>query len=355
MAKGLHQTSGRPGFITPESGRGHASSLLKTAITLSDVAREAGVGVSTASRVLRSQGSFSLKNRDRVMQAAELLGYVPNRLAGTLASTHSKLVGIIVPSLSNIVFPDLLRGASAVLNEAGFQSVLGVADYDLAREEELIEAFLSWRPAGLMIAGLEHTERARTMLTGAGIPIVEMLDTDGTGLDIVVGFSNHEAGYASAQHLISRSYRRIGYVGHDLRQDLRAAKRLEGFRAALAEAGLSLAADVSLPTSSSIQAGRDGLMQLLDNGPPLDAVYFSNDDMAIGGYFLCLSRLVTIPEQLALFGYNGLDVARLAPQPLSTIRTPRVEVGETSARLLCQGSSATTIRLDFELIAGATT
>lgn len=328
---------------------------MQSGVTLSDVAHAAGVGVSTASRVLRSQGSFSDKKRERVLLEAARLGYVPNRIAGTLASTRSKLVGIIVPSLTNVVFPDLLRGASAVLSEAGFQSVLGVTNYSLDCEADIIEAFLSWRPAGLMLAGLEHTPRARTMLKGAGLPVVEMLDTDGEGIDIVVGFSNRKAGQLSARHLLERSYRRIGYVGHDLTRDLRAAKRLQGFEETLQEAGLSLAAKVLTPDSSSVQAGRDGLMQLLDNEPPVDAVYFSNDDMAIGGYFLCMSRLLSIPHDLALFGYNGLDIGQCIPQPLSTVRTPRVEIGQSSARLLCTDSRSSVMKLEVELIAGATT
>ena len=324
-------------------------------ITLTDVAREAEVSESTASRVLRRHGSFSSRTRERVLGAAARLGYVPNRIAGTLASTGSKLIGIVIPSLTNIVFPDLLRGANSVLEAAGFQSVVAVTDYDQAREESLIESLLSWRPAGLMVAGLEHTERAQAMLRGAGIRIAELMDTDGQGIDIVVGYSNREAGRVSARHLIARGYRRIGYVGHGVGRDLRAAKRLEGFRAALAEAGMAIVAEAIVTAPSSVGAGRDGLERLLRRSPNLDAVYFSNDDMAIGGYFLCLARAIAIPERLALLGYNGLDVGQYAPQPLSTIRTPRVAVGETGARLVCAAGRPTVVDLGFELTAGATT
>nr|WP_192257927.1 LacI family DNA-binding transcriptional regulator [Mesorhizobium silamurunense] len=324
-------------------------------ITLTDVARAAGVGESTASRVLRGHGSFSAKTRESVLNAATSLGYVPNRIAGTLASTGSRLVGIVIPSLSNIVFPDMLRGANTVLVGAGFQPVIAVTDYELRREESLIESLLSWRPAGVMVAGLEHTERAGAMLRNAGIRVAELLDTDGEGIDIVVGFSNREAGRMTARHLVSRGYRQIGYVGHDLSRDLRAAKRFAGFRSALGEAGLDLAGEEIIPASSSIQAGREGLERLLERSTSLDAVYFSNDDMAIGGYFHCVSRGITIPDRLAIFGYNGLDVARSAPQPLSTILTPRVAVGEMGARLVCSDGPPTVVDLGFELIEGATT
>ena len=322
--------------------------------TLADVAREAQVGESTVSRVLRNHGSFAPATRERVQEAALRLGYVPNRVAGTLASRGSNLVGIIIPSLANIVFPDLLRGANSTLEAAGFQSVIGVTDYDQDREEILIASVLTWRPTGLLVVGLEHTERARAMLRGSGIRIAELLDTDDEGIDLVVGYSNREAGRVTANHLLSRGYRRIGYVGHDLEHDRRANKRHAGFVDALAAANVALLDEEIIGTASSIEVGRDGLERILARSPTLDAVYFSNDDMAIGGYFFCLTRGIAIPNRLALFGFNGLDVARLAPQPLSTIRTPRVQIGETAARLLLSGEPRTTVNLDFELIEGAT-
>ena len=188
----------------------------------------AGVGESTVSRVLRKQGSFSPKTRDQVLAAVAKLGYVPNRIAGTLASTKSRLVGIVIPSLSNIVFPDLLSGVHKTLDASGYKSVIGVTEYDPAREEAMIESMLAWRPAGLIVAGLEHTRRSRLLLRSGGIRVAEVLDTDGRGIDFVVGFSNIAAGRASAEFLVARGYRRIGYVGHDIQKDRRAGKRLQG-------------------------------------------------------------------------------------------------------------------------------
>jgi LacI family gluconate utilization system Gnt-I transcriptional repressor len=323
-------------------------------VTLADVAREAGVGESTVSRVLRNHGSFSPDTRDRVLQVVARLGYVPNRIAGTLASTDSNLVALIVPSLANIVFPEVLRGANAALAETGCQSVVGVTDYDVADEETIVRALLAWRPRGLVIAGLEHTVGTAVMLRAAGIRIAEVLDIDGDGLDIVVGFSNRGAGAAAARHLLGRGYRRIGYVGHDLERDSRAAKRLEGFRLALRENGGGLIDVETAPVGSTIEAGRRGLERLLGRTPDLDAVYFSNDDMAIGGYFHCLAHALPVPGRLALFGHNGLDVGRAAPQPLSTILTPRYAAGETAARMILTEAPAAVVDLGFELIEGAT-
>lgn len=322
--------------------------------TLADVARLAGVSEITASRVLRSQGPISATTRERVLTAVAELGYVPNRIAGTLASAGSRLVGIVIPSLSNIVFPEVLRGANDVLEAAGYQSVVGVTDYDLEREERLIASFLAWRPRGLLISGLEHSERGRLLLLQAGIPIVELLDTDGRGVDSVVGFSNREAGQAAARHLLARGYRRFGYVGHDLEADRRAFKRYEGFWVELASVGQRWIGQEIVPQRSSVEAGRAALARLLRRVPDLDAVYFSNDDMAIGGYFHCLAEGLAVPGQVALFGHNGLEIGRALPQPLSTIRTPRAEIGAEGARLLLGDAPRAQRDLGFTLLEGAT-
>src|SRR5438477_12691255 len=124
-------------------------------VTLSDVARRARVGESTASRVMRNHGSVSPPTRERILKAAADLNYVPNRIAGTLASMTSKLVGLVMPSVGNTVVPEVLQGANLVLESAGFQPVIGVSNYDPAREEALIESVLSCPPCGLLVAGLE--------------------------------------------------------------------------------------------------------------------------------------------------------------------------------------------------------
>ncbi|TBW40050.1 LacI family DNA-binding transcriptional regulator [Siculibacillus lacustris] len=324
------------------------------AVTISDVAREAGLGESTVSRVLRGRGAVSETARAKVTAAVAKLGYVPNRIAGTLASPGSRLIAFVIPSVTNIVFADVLSGAEAVLTERDRQAVFAVSGYDPTREERLIESMLAWRPSGLVVAGIEHTQRARTMMLGAGLRVVEIFDTDGTGLDLVVGFSNRAAGAASARHLVDRGRRRIGYVGHDIERDRRAGKRFEGFVTGLGEAGVSLVDREIISGHSSVEGGRIALAALVSRAPALDAVYFSNDDMALGGYFECLASGIAVPGRLALMGYNGLDVAQQAPLALTTIRTPRRRVGEMAARLLCTDADPGTYDLGFELLPGAT-
>ena len=325
-------------------------------ITLADLARHAGLGQSTVSRVLRGRQPFSDTARDKVMRAAQALNYTPNRLAGSLASMTSNLVGIVVPSIGNAVMPEVLAGALDVLEAEGFQSIICATNFDPLQEEAVIHSIMSWRPHGLILAGLEHTARTRGLLKKGGVRVVELLDTDGEGIDIVVGSSHAMAGRHSAEFLLARNYRRIGYVGHNIAIDLRGGKRLAGFRSVLEEHGLTFAAeDISGQALSSLDAGREGLARLLGRGIKIDAVYFSSDNLALGAYFYCLEKGISIPGDLALFGYNGLDIAGLIPHPLSTIRTPRALIGQTGARLLLDDTvQAQTVDLGFQRIDGKT-
>lgn len=324
-------------------------------VTLRDVSVAVGLGMSTISRVLRNHGSFSKATHDRVMKAVEELGYVPNRIAGALASSGSNLVGVVIPSLHNIVFPDVLSGAAVALNPIGYQTVIAVTDYDIEQEQQLIQSMLAWRPAAFLVAGLEHTDRTRTMLRNSGVRVAELLDTDGAGIDIVVGFSQREAGRVGARHLIERGYRRIGYVGPQASFDPRARKRFEGFSEVLSEAGLQPAETELIGRTSSTEVGRAAVERMLARNPRLDAVYFSNDDFAVGGLFHCFANGIAVPSQLAIMGFNGLDIGRFAPQPLTTLRTPRTEIGEIGARMVMQAGGPQVVDLPFELVKGETT
>lgn len=327
--------------------------------TLIDVAAAAGVSVITASRVLRGQGPMSEETRDRVRRAATNLNYRRNPIAASLVSSSSNLVGVIVPSLANIVFVDVLAGIDAAIAPAGFRTIIGVSNYDPSEEARLADSFLGWRPAALVLTGLEHEAATIAGLQADGTRCIEIMDLGDNPVDVMIGFSHEKAGRVSARHLVSRGYRRIGYVGHDLTRDSRAAKRQRGFVAALAEVGLALHAERILPAPSGVAAGRQALADLLAATPQVDAVYFSNDDMAIGGMFHCLSQGIDVPGQLAIMGFNALDIGQEVPRPLTTVRTPRREIGLAAGRAALDLSAGRPVErhttIDFTLIAGATT
>jgi len=326
--------------------------------TLSHVAQLAGVSENTVSRVIRNKGPIADKTRARVHLAIEELGYVPNRAAGSLASSGSLLIGVLLPSLSNIVFPEVLQGIHAALQTTPYQPMIGVTDYDPMKEQSILSSLLAWKPAAIITTGFEHTDMTRRMLSNSRVRVAELMDIDDEPIDIAVGLSHRQAGHAAGLHLIGRGYRKFGYVGHDWSADSRARLRYDGFSAALQEAGLRLDAEERFEGPSSTIAGRDTLASLLARTPDLDAVFFSNDDMAVGGFFHCLGAGIAVREQLALFGFNGLDIGQALPMPLSTVRSNRYLIGKTAVEHLLESperqEEKQIIDTGYEIIEGAT-
>jgi LacI family gluconate utilization system Gnt-I transcriptional repressor len=303
-------------------------------LTLRDVSAASGVSEMTVSRVLRNRDDVAPATRDRVIAAARALGYVPNKIAGGLASQRVNLVAVIVPSLSNQVFPEVLGAISAELEETGLQPVFGVTDYSAAREEAVLYEMLSWRPSGVILAGLEHTDAARAMLAHAGLPVVEIMDIDGDPVDSVVGISHRAAGRQMAEAIVAAGYRRIGFLGTKMPGDHRARKRLEGLREGLAAHGLAVEATEFYDGGSSLAKGRELTEALLGRHPDLDFLYYSNDIIGAGGLLWCLDRGLDIPGRLGLAGFNGLDFLEGLPRRLATIDSCRRQIGQIAAQIV---------------------
>lgn len=303
-------------------------------LTLRDVSEASGVSEMTVSRVLRNRGDVSAATREKVLTAARTLGYVPNRIAGGLASQRVNLVAVVIPSLSNMVFPDVLGGISAELDDTGLQPVVGVTNYSPPREETVLYDMLSWRPTGVILAGLEHSRAARAMLANAGLPVVEIMDIDGEPIDAAVGISQRRAGAEMADEILRAGYRRIGFIGTHMPEDHRARKRLAGFEERLATAGVQLAAREYYQGGSSLQKGRELTERILAREPDLDFLYYSNDMIGAGGLLWCLERGYDIPGRLGLAGFNGVDLLEGLPMRLATTDARRVEIGRRAARLV---------------------
>jgi len=307
---------------------------LRRPLTLRDVSEACGVSEMTVSRVLRNREDVSPATREKVQAAARELGYVPNKIAGGLASQQVNLVAVIVPSLSNMVFPEVLTGISDGLNDTGLQPVFGVTGYSAEKEEEVLYEMLSWRPSGAIIAGLEHTDAARAMLGNAGIPIVEIMDSDGEAIDSVVGISHRAAGRQMAEAIVAAGYKRIGFLGSKMTADHRARKRMQGLTEGLAEHGIELADSELYSGGSALKKGREMTEAILARSPDLDFLYYSNDMIGAGGLLYCLDKGYDIPGKLGLAGFNGVDFLDGLPLQLATIDACRHEIGVQAANII---------------------
>ncbi|PYG26898.1 LacI family DNA-binding transcriptional regulator [Pelagimonas varians] len=303
-------------------------------LTLRDVSEASGVSEMTVSRVLRNRGDVSQATREKVLEAAKTLGYVPNKIAGALASQRVNLVAVIIPSLRNMVFPEVMSGISSVLEETDLQPVVGVTDYLPEKEERVLYEMLSWRPSGVIIAGLEHTDAARAMLKASGIPVVEIMDTDGKPIDSAVGISHRRAGREMARAILKQGYQRIGFMGTKMPLDHRARKRFEGFTEALAKEGVEVVDQEFYSGGSALAKGREMTATMLERDPELDFLYYSNDMIAAGGLLHLLDKGIDIPGQVGLAGFNGVELLQGLPRQLATMDACRTEIGTRAAQII---------------------
>lgn len=324
--------------------------------TMDDVAAEAGVSQMTVSRVMRGAGKTSPAVRAKVEAAATKLGYSHNRVASALRDDTTPLVGVVLPTLGNRVFAEVLDGLNEVLATAQLRPLFGVTEYAPDQEEALVRDLLAWRPRGIVLPGLEHTDATRAALTAARVRVAEVMDIDGPPVEAAFGLSQSGAGRATARHLLEKGYRRFAYLGSQGGRDLRATKRFEAFRDTVRAAGGQMLSSHVSDTPSSMIEGRRLTAQLLAGPTPPEAIYFSNDDLAAGGLMHCMAEGIDVPGQVALAGFNGLAFLESLPIRLTTVETPRAEMGRAAARHLSgpapQGTGPLKVDLGFTLIPG---
>ena len=305
-------------------------------LTLRDVSEASGVSEMTVSRVLRNRSDVSQATREKVLSAAKQLGYVPNKIAGALASQRVNLVAVVIPSLSNMVFPEVMAGISRTLEDTELQPVVGVTDYNPEKEEKVLYEMLSWRPSGVIIAGLEHSDAARAMLRAAGIPVVEIMDVDGDPVDTCVGISHRRAGRQIGEAIVTAGYKNIGFLGTKMPMDHRARKRFEGFTQALAKGGIEVTDQEFYSGGSALAKGREMTETMLTRNPDLDFLYFSNDMIGAGGLLYLLEKGYDIPNQIGLAGFNGVELLQGLPKKLATMDACRSEIGCKAAEIILQ-------------------
>jgi LacI family gluconate utilization system Gnt-I transcriptional repressor len=322
------------------------------AVTLHDVAKLAGVAPITASRALNTPAQVSDEVRQRVRDAVSRTGYVPNRLAGGLASARSRLVAAVVPTVSGLVFLETVQALTQGLADAGYQLMLGQSGYGGAREDALLEAIIGRRPDGIVLTGILRSAEGRRRLLGCGIPVVETWDLTPTPLDMLVGFSHVDVGRAVARFLHARGRRRLGVVAGD---DERARRRVDAFAAEALALGLPPVVQALVPAPTTLKSGRTGLGQVLHGAPDLDAVFCSSDLLALGVLTEAQARGLAVPGQLAVVGFGDLEFAADTAPALSTVHIKGAAIGRQAAQFIidrAEGRSVAqpVVDIGFEII-----
>lgn len=311
----------------------------------------------TVSRVINQPEQVSPDVRKIVLEAIDRIGYVPNLLAGGLASSRTRLVAAIVPTLAHMMFASTVQIVTDRLAAEGYQVLLGLSGYpETVREEELIRALLSRCPEALYLTGTFHSPATRRQLKAANIPIVETWDLSRRPIDMAIGFSHRAVGEAVGAFLLERGHRRFASISAG---DERAILRRDGFVDAVVAGGAEPPICIVTPAPTNLTMGREALGRLVDAGFR-GAVFCSSDALALGVVIEAQARGLSIPEAIAVIGFGDFDYAANTAPPLSSVLVDRQKVGDMAADALLarlHGREVTpkVVDVGFRIVQRATT
>jgi LacI family gluconate utilization system Gnt-I transcriptional repressor len=303
---------------------------------LKEVASLAGVSTMTVTRALHAPHKVADATRVRVERIVRDLGYTPDLTARGLSLQRTGLVGAVVPLLTNSLIAEIVQGLSDTLENNHYQLLVGATGFSATAEEGKVRAFLSRRVDAIYLTGVVHTAETRRMVRQAGIPCVEGGNVTRNPIDMAVGYSSREAAATVTRYLIDRGYHPLGYIGAWPKDNDRARDRRRGFASACAAAGWLADEALYVDTDLDLAAGGRAMARLLDRRPDVRAVFCSADTLAVGALFEAQRRKLKIPRDVAIAGFDDLDIASQVVPALTTLRVPRYDIGKRAAEMIAE-------------------
>jgi LacI family repressor for deo operon, udp, cdd, tsx, nupC, and nupG len=333
---------------------------LRTA-RIHDVARLADVSTATVSRALANPERVSAETRARVFEAIAKTGYVPNPAARTLRSQKSRMVLVVLPNLDNIFFSKILRGIEETLFESGYGMIIGDLDGSPAKEAHFAAFAATGQVDGVLLLNGHLFGQSRDGQGPAArtqVPLIALCEAI-PGADIPqIGVDNRAAAREMTAYLASLGHRRIAYLCGPPANVLE-RERFKGYRDGLEAAGLALDPALVWPGDYTLDAGVRAGHEILALSARPDAVFCSNDEMAVGLMQAVAAAGIRIPDDMSVAGFDDIELAAVVQPSLTTIRQPRREIGRTGALALVDLLNGRPVPervlLDTELVVRAST
>lgn len=310
---------------------------MNKAPTLKDVARLAGVHPGTASKALSAKTRKEVSQRTvaLVLQAARELGYRPDPIARSLRTQRSNVIGIILPDLTNPIFPPAVRGIEDGLREHGYTALVGSTDNDLAREEEIFRAMQGRRVDGFIIATARREHSLLQRAARDGIAVVQLSRViDGSEIPAVL-VDDADGMRLAVEHCVSLGHRRLAHLAGP--RDMSTGEtRRQAFIAACDRHADRISATVVECDSYSVAAGEEATDRLMRQSPRYTAILAGNDLIALGAYRMLRTLGLAIPTDVSVVGFNDMPFVDLLEPPLTTVHVPQYHIGVEAARLLLE-------------------
>ncbi len=295
-------------------------------ITIKDIAKKAGVSIATVSYVINKSRPVSSELAARVTAVIDEIGYYPDVNARSLKSKRTSTIGLIVPDNSNPFFAEIAKGVEDAGFDAGFSVILCNSNAMLERELAYIHLLVSKRVDGVIFAPTTPSIQPIKRIVDLGIPVAVFYRETGN-LDIdSIRIDNVDASYRATRHLIELGHRKIACI-RPLSMETPSGRRVDGYRRAMQEAGLSWSSELLPQGNNRISGGEEATRQLLASGKQFSAIFSTNDAMAIGAMRALRDSGRQIPEDVSVIGFDDIILARYSEPPLTTIYQPKQEAG----------------------------
>jgi LacI family transcriptional regulator len=306
-------------------------------ITMSDVAREAGVSLMTVSRVVNDKGEISPETRERVQEVIEKLGYRPSGIARSLAGGQTYTIGLVVPDIANPYFSGMAHGVTSVANAEGFGVLLCDCEEASDRELTMLDVLEEKRVDGVVVAAPRtSTDELLPVLARHPNAVVVnrlFLETDAATAQGYVINDDKSGGYAITKHFLDQGHTTIGFLAGPS-TSYGSMRRMIGYRKALDEYGLDYDPEIVRYCVPTVEGGRAVASQLIQERPEISALFCFNDLVAIGVLQCCHQLGKRVPGDLAIFGYDDIPMASWVTPSLSTCRVNFEEMGRDATKLL---------------------
>ena len=299
-----------------------------------DVAAQAGVSPATVSRFFNHPDLVRYETRNRILACATELGYVRNRAAGSLNRGKTATVGLVVPTVDNAIFAELIQEFSSSLMQHDYSLLISSHGYDLVNEVDLVRTLLEHQVDGVVLVGAEHDSETFHILDVNNMPALTVWNWSRELRIPSVGIDNRELGRLSARHLLELGHREIACLFPAGSNNDRAADRRHGARAELAKAGASAALNRDVECPYDIDIAKQRVRELLQDLPPPTAVLAGNDIIAQAAMYAALSVGVRVPEELSIIGIGDFHGSAALEPGLTTIRIPAAEIAQSAAKTI---------------------
>ncbi len=304
--------------------------------TIKDVAKCAGVAISTVSRVLNNKDRVSEKTRQKVLRAVELLNYQPNLLAQSLKNKHSNTIGLIVQDISRPYFPDIIKGVETKAQEYGFNVFLCDGEWNTQKIISHFNVLHNRNVDGIIFSSPMNLNTdlifKMKQISNTGIPIV-LLSKENNELGYCTVNIDESAGaYKATNHLLNLGHKRIAFIG-GFKNSYITEDRLEGYRLAMGKSKL-FSNNLIKYTDFEVEGGEKATFELLNQPSPPTAILTVGDLIAIGALMQAQKMSVKVPNELSIIGFGGIDYTKYTTPSLSTVHIPRFELGQIAMEKL---------------------